>query len=283
MTYSKTWRSHISDGGVNDVIRDWHGKQPPRVQTVASPSTLMECPRVVWLKKHQTPFTNEQGWGQKQRMMLGRIAENLFAVQLKDEGKLLFHWKDDVAGESVKFGMGDGLSRLEGTPDLLIKLDGKVLISDAKTSRADSFAYVPTNDSVWEDELWYRYKLQVEAYYLLCHKNKDWFDVQTIQGHADNMDVYIDREALPLPEACHLFSYALDDGVVKREFTWKPTQKVAAEIIHYVNRWNKAYQSETIPDCQCTETAIKFCPYSYEFTTTGTGYKLGVKCCQEAA
>lgn len=260
------WRGYIPEGGMNNIVRDWHQKQPPRVQTVASPSTLTECPRVVWLKKRQVAFPNETGWGTKQRLMLGRITENLFAQQLKDEGKLLWHWKDDVAGESVKFGMGEGMSRIEGTPDLLINLDGKILISDSKTSRADSFAYVPLDDTVWDDELWYHYKLQVEAYYLLCHKNKDWF-------------VERPEWSLPLPEACHLFSYALDDGVVKREYTWQPTQQIASEIIHYANRWNKAYQSEDCPPCQCTDTQRKFCAYATETEATRTGYKLGTKCC----
>ncbi len=270
---NNAWKSYIPSKGMNDIVRDWHEKQPPREQTVASPSTLTECPRVVWLKKNKTPYSNDMGWGTKQRMMLGRVAENVFAMQLRDEGKLLWHWKDDVVGESVKFGMGEGLTRVEGTPDLLINLDGTVLISDAKTSRADSFAYVPLDDSVWEDELWYHYKLQVECYYMLCHKNADWFDV-TAQEHGS-------KPALPLPEACHLFSYALDDGVVKREFTWKPTQRTAAEILYYVKRWNTAYQSETIPDCACTDTQRKFCSFATEMETTRTGYKLGVRCCDE--
>jgi hypothetical protein len=48
--------------------------------------------------------------------MLGRITENLIAQQLKDTGKLLWHWKDDVAGESIKFEMGEGVSEIAGTP-----------------------------------------------------------------------------------------------------------------------------------------------------------------------
>lgn len=268
-------RNHIPDGGLNEIVKSWHEKQPPRVQQVASPSTLMECPRVVWLKKHKVPYSNERGWGQKQRLMLGRITENLFAEQLKTEGKLLWHWKDDHEGESVKFGMGEGLSRVEGTPDLLINLDGTVLISDAKTSRADSFTYVPLDDEVWKDELWYKYKLQVEAYYMLSHKNKDWFNQTLIS------DGRIFGNGLKLPEACHLFSYALDDGVVKREFTWRPSQKTASEIIHYANRWNRAYQSEAMPDCQCTETQRKFCDYATETEKTSSGYRLGTVCCNE--
>jgi hypothetical protein len=260
------WRSYIpDDGGMNQVIADWHEKQLPRAQTVASPSTLTDCPRAIWLKKHQVPFTNDMGWGTKQRLLLGRVAENIFARQLKDEGKLLWHWKDDEEGESVKFGMGEGLTRVEGTPDLLINLNGKVLISDAKTSRADSFAYVPIDDKVWDDELWYHYKLQVECYYMLCYESVDWFS---------NYD-------LPFPELCHLFSYALDDGVVKREYTWNPTQKTAEEILYYVKRWNTAYQSETIPDCACSETQRKFCKYAVETETTRSGYKLGTKCCTD--
>ncbi len=229
-----------------------------------------------WFKKHKVAYTNDMGWGTKQRLMLGRIAENLFATQLKDEGKLLHHWADNYAGESVKFGMGEGLTRVEGTPDLLINLDGKVLLSDAKTSRADSFAYVPTNESVWGDELWYKYKLQVECYFMLCHKNKDWFQTPQPTTLPRNM-----KRDLPLPEACHLFSYALDDGVVKREFTWQPTQKTASEILYYVKRWNTAYQSEEMPECKCTDTGTKFCNFAHEFTYTKTNYKLGAKCCAD--
>jgi len=258
------WRAHIPDKGMNAVIEAWHAQQPMREQTVASPSTLTECPRVVWLNKHKVPFTNPKGWGQKQRLLLGRNFENKIAEQLKDEGKLLWHWKDDVAGESVKFGMGEGLSRIEGTPDLLLNLTGVVLISDSKTSRADSFAYVPLNDAIWEDELWYHYKLQVECYYLLCHRNKDWFK----------------EHGLLLPEACHLFSFALDDGVIKRELTWKPTKEVAEEILAYAKRWNAAYQSDTMPECLCTETQMKFCSFGYAHEVTRTGYKLQTKCCK---
>lgn len=276
----KEWRNHIPDGGMNDVIKDWHSKQPPRVQTVASPSTLMDCPRVVWLQKHKVPYLNDMGWGLKQRLMLGRIAENLFAQQLRDEGKLLWHWKDDVAGESIKFGMGEGLTRVEGTPDLLINLDGKVLISDSKTSRADSFAYVPLDpEEIFKDEMWHKYKLQVECYYLLCLKNKDWF---TSREEFDLIGKRIVKgKELLLPEACHLFSYALDDGVVKREITWTPTKETAQEILKYVKRWNTAYQSEECPPCECTETGTKFCRYADEMMTTKSGYKLGVSCCND--
>lgn len=278
---NKAWRSFIPNGGINDVIKDWHSKQPPRKQTVASPSTLTECPRVVWLKKHGATLTNDMGWGVKQRLMLGRITEGLFAQQLKDEGKLLWHWKDDFEGESIKFGMGDGLTRIEGTPDLLLELDGQVVISDAKTSRADSFAYVPINDDIWKDELWYKYKLQVEAYYLLCHKNKDWFSNRREFNPIGKRSVQ--GKEVSLPEACHLFSYALDDGVVKREFTWTPTKNTADQILEYTKRWNAAYQSETTPDCLCTETQVKFCPFATEFSETRTGYKLGTKCCEATA
>lgn len=271
-----SWKAYIPSGGMTDVIAGWHEKQPPREQSVASPSTLTECPKVVWYKKHKVAYTNDMGWGTKQRLMLGRAFENLIAGQLKDEGKLLWHWADNFAGESDKFKMGEGLTAVEGTPDLLLNLDGKVLISDAKTSRADSFAYVPLNDKVWEDELWYKYKLQVEAYYLLCHKNPEWFTGKKDLGANVTL---VSREELPLPEACHLFSYALDDGVVKREFTWQPTTDVANEILAYARRWNTAYASEVEPECKCTETGTKFCPYAYEFMTTRTGYKLGTKCC----
>jgi hypothetical protein len=206
--------------------------------------------------------------------MLGRITENLIAQQLKDEGKLLWHWKDDSEGESLKFGMGEGMSRIEGTPDLLINLDGAILISDSKTARADSFTYVALDNDVWKDELWYERKLQVEAYYMLCHKNRDWFTGRYYIIDGSN-------ETLPLPEACHLFSFALDDGVVKREFTWRPTQKIAAEIVHYANRWNRAYNSDVMPACQCTETQTKFCNYATQTERTSSGYKLGVQCCDD--
>jgi hypothetical protein len=117
-----------------------------------------------------------------------------------------------------------------------------VLISDSKTSRADSFAYVPLDKSVWDDELWYHYKLQVEAYFMLCRKNADWFK-------ANNLE---------LPQACHLLSYAADDGIVKREFTWLPSQQVASEVLHYANRWNKAYASETMPAVNVPRHRLNF-------------------------
>jgi hypothetical protein len=430
---NKDWKAFIPDGGINQVISDWHEKQPDRVQTTASPSTLTECPRVVWLRhKKKVPITNKRGWGQLQRLLLGRNFEDKIAEQLEDSGKLLYHWvdydpgtaakrdstgkktseytawinmkmrcynlndryyseyggrgigvcdrwrnsydnfiqdmrvkpakeysldridnskdyspdncrwaspttqarnqrpgknntsgtrgvyekdglwhahikthgidsylgrfellsdaiaarqeaekqlwKDNVPGESVKFGMGEGLNRLEGTPDLLLQLGDQVAISDAKTSRADSFAYVPINsEDIWQDNLWYHYKLQVTAYYMLCHKNKQWF--------GDNwrgQDHKYSGVGFPLPEVCHLFSFALDDGIVRREITWKPTKEDFEEVMRYTRRWNAAYQSETMPECVCeAEDAVRFCNYGYEFEFTRTGYKLATNCCKE--
>lgn len=272
---NKTWREFIPDGSANKAIKAWHEAQPDRVQTVASPSTLTECPRVVWLKKHGVADTNVKGWGFLQRLLLGRNFENQIAEQYKAAGKLLWHWKDDVPGESVKFTMGEGLDRLEGTPDLLLDIDGYIAISDAKTSRADSFAYVPLDaEEAFKDPLWRKYKLQVTAYYMLCHKNIDWFNTANLIRGRRN------RPPLPLPNICHLFSFALDDGVVKREFTWKATKELAEEIMRYTRRWNTAYQSETMPGCVCEmEDGVKFCRFGTEFTTTKTGYKLATKCC----
>jgi hypothetical protein len=268
--YKYQWGQHIPSGGINDVIAAWHAKRPDREQDCASPSTLMECPRVVWLKKHKVAEPFPLGWGKLQRFMLGRITENTIASQLRDEGKLLWHWKDDAKGESEPFSHGEGLDKLKGTPDLLINLYGKVAISDSKTSRADSFNYVPImSDDIWKDPLWLKYKLQVTAYYMLCHWNKHWF-------------VERPEWSLPLPEVCHLFSYALDDGIVRREITWNPSEEDAQEVMQYARRWNAAYLSEEMPPCVCErEDKIRFCPYAQEQTATKSGYKLGVRCCGE--
>lgn len=276
MPYKKEYASYIPEGVANDAIAEWHKKHnPEREQSVASPSTLTECPRVVWLQKHKVPLTNPMKWGLKQRLLLGRILENQIAEQFESASILLWHWKDDVAGESVKFGHGKGLTRLEGTPDLLLQYGDKVAISDAKTSRADSFGYVPIDpDEIFEDYLWYKYKLQLTAYYMLCHWNKEWFEAT---GRITKPD------PLPLPEICHLFSYALDDGVVRRDFTWTPTKEDAAEVMRLTKRWNEGYASETMPDCTCSEHGgEKFCRYASEFTKTKTGYELGTKCCEDS-
>ena len=293
MPYSKEFAGYIPDGVANQAIKKWHEEHnPERIQTIASPSTLTECPRVVWLRKHNVPLTNPMKWGLKQRLLLGRILENQIAEQFKASGILLYHWKDDVAGESVKFGLGEGRDRLEGTPDLLLQYGDKVAISDAKTSRGDSFAYVPIDpDEIFEDYLWYKYKLQLTAYYMLCHQNKEWFKLggNTKEQLARAIELYGEatikanqRKPIPLPEVCHLFSYALDDGVVRRDFTWKPTKKDAEEVVRLTRRWNDAYASEVMPDCTCPEhEGWKFCKYAHEFTRTKTGYELGTACCSD--
>lgn len=245
------WKNYIPEGIANGAIKKWHDElnSEDRIQTCASPSTLLDCPRVVWLRKHKVPSTNEMGWGKKQRLLLGRVLENQIADQFKHAGILLWHWKDDVAGESVKFEHGKGLDRLAGTGDLLLEYGEHVAMSDAKTSRSDSFLYVPiAQDEVFADYFWYKYKLQVTAYYMLAHWNKDWFK----------------ENELPLPDICHLFSYALDDGIVRRDFTWTPTKEDATEILRLVRQWNVAYQSEVMPDCTCQEhegKGVLFCRY----------------------
>lgn len=265
MSFTNEQAHYISDGAMSQAIQEWQNSQPEREQSVASPSQLTACPRVVWRYKHGVEPTNPKTWAFKQRLMLGRNFENIIAKQLKDTGKLLYHWKDDVKGESVKFSMGEGDGVCEGTPDLLLKLD-KVVISDAKTARGDSFGYTPIDDTVWADPFWYKYKLQLTAYYMLCHKNKDWFD----------------KNKLPLPEQCHLFSYAMDDGVIRREFLWTPNQKDASEVIYYIKRWNRAYVSKTEPECKCTSKDAMFCPYADLSSSyvTKKGKTLYKECCK---
>lgn len=277
--YKKEWANTMQDGIINSSIASYHANQPDRLQTCASPSTLTDCPRVVWLRyKKQVPPPIPLGWGKLQRFMLGRQLESLIAMQLKESGNLLHWWKDDVAGESDKFVMGEGETKIEGTPDLLLKAeDGTVLISDAKTSMAKSFGYVPLHPKeAFEDWFWFGKQLQVESYYMLCHKNKDWFEQHPDRGG-------LKKNELPLPEACHLFSYALDNGVNYREFTWKPTQESASKVLYYTRRWNKAYASETMPDCTCKSEGdsapMKFCYFVQEQETTKTGAKIGVRCC----
>lgn len=263
---NKEWLNYIPDSLTNQAIAAWHAKQPPREQVCASPSSILDCPRTVWLKyrKHLEP-TNKMGWGKAQRLLLGRNFENQIAKQLDDAGVLLFHWKDDVAGESVKFGMGKGLTRLEGTPDLLLRLDTHIAISDAKTSRADSFGYLPIEArEIWQDYFWYKYKIQVTAYYLLCYANKDWFE----------------QNKLPLPDLCHLFSFALDDGIVRREVAWQPSREDVEAVAFYTKRWNAAYMSEKLPECTCNERDGKgrlFCPYGI----MEPGKKVCSSCCSE--
>lgn len=263
MAYNKAWGDYIPNGTINDTIATWHADKPDfREQTCATPSSLLECPRVIWLKKHKVEPTNKLGWGKKQRFMLGRVTENLIAEQLKDTGKLLYHWKDDYHGESVEFHHGEGLDAICGTPDLLIQLD-KVAISDSKTSRSDSFKYVPIDDDeIWQDPYWYRYRLQLTAYYMLCHWNKGWFETMR----------------LPLPEVCHLFSYALDDGIVRRELTWEPEQADFNRVKQLIRRWNEAYASEEMPDCTCAQDdTVKFCAYGI----CEDGKKVCDSCCHE--
>jgi hypothetical protein len=262
---TKQQANYIHSGGINDYIQSWQDKQPERVQDCASPSSLMDCPRVVWRRKHKLPITNPKTWAFKQRLLLGRNFENMIAKQLADEGVLKHHWSDGNDGDAKPFEFGEGETRLKGTPDLLIELNNKIAISDAKTGRSDGYAWVPVDKSVWEDKFWYKYKLQLTAYYILCHKNKDWFK----------------EHKLPLPEICHLFSYAMDDGVIRREFTWKPNQKDASEVIYYSKRWNRAYSSKTEPDCTCDSKDAMFCPYSDLDSkyVTKKGKTLYERCC----
>ena len=143
--WSKDQASYIHDGVINRAIERWQDKQPDRTATVATPSRLTTCPRVVWRTKEGVEPTNPMTWALKQRLLLGRTFENQIAEQLEEE--LLYHWKDDAEGESVKFSMGEGVYKVEGTPDLLLQLD-KVSISDAKTGRSDGYGYVATDNKV---------------------------------------------------------------------------------------------------------------------------------------
>jgi len=257
----------IPDKGMNKVLKDWHSKQPEREFDCATPSRLTQCPRSVWLQTRGVERTNDIGWGTQQRMMLGRQLEDMFAMQLKDEGILLHHWKDNRGDEVLKFALGEGTSRLEGVPDYLLNLDGKPAVSDAKTSRSDSFGYVAIDaPEIWEDGGWYKYKIQVEAYYKLLH--------------SDTGKRWLAENNLPLPEQCHLFSYALDDGIVRREVVWTPTARDLEVVDFYTERFNRAMSAKTAPDCTCTDNdgfEQKFCMYGI----MEKGDKVCSTCCND--
>lgn len=247
-------------GGMNTVIQDWHSKQPEREFICATPSRLMTCPRAVWLQVHGVKETNSMGWGTLQRMMLGRQLEDMFAMQLADEGILLEHWKDNPGDKIEPFKLGEGLDQLIGVPDYLLTIDNKVTISDAKTSRSDSFGYVPMNaPEIWTDTGWNKYRVQVNAYFMLYNANRE-------------------KKA----EQCHLFSYALDDGVVRREVLWTPTEADLEEVKKYTRRFNAAMQAKDCPECTCGNDKsgfnIKFCRYG----SVPPGSKIATSCCDDS-
>lgn len=268
----------IVPGGMNKVIADWQYKQPDHPRDHATPSTLTTCPRVAWLLNHDVAPTNEMTWAVKQRMLLGRLFENQFAEQLKDEGMLLKHWKDDPGVAVEKFAMGEGIDFMDGVPDYLLMLrqleQGEIVaVSDAKTSRSDSFGYTPIDDvEIFTEWNWYKYRLQLTAYYMLCHANKQWFEFNPTRT----------PETLPLPTHCHLFSYALDDGVVRREVLWTPTQEDMLEVKRYIRRYNNAVASPTMPECLCHESYdqfdVKFC----RFGQVEAGKKIADRCCSDS-
>jgi hypothetical protein len=214
--------------------------------------------------------TNEMTWAVKQRMLLGRLFENQFAEQLEDQQMLLKHWRDDPGVEVAKFEMGEDDTLMRGVPDYLVRLTHEnqeiVAVSDAKTVRSDSFGYNPIDDTeLFEEWNWYKYRIQLTAYFMLCHKNKDWFI-------ANN---------LPLPTHCHLFSYALDDGVVRRDVIWQPTTKDVTTVLEMTKRYNQAVNSAKLPPCTCSESFdsfdVKFC----KFGEVVQGKKIADTCCSE--
>ena len=264
--------NYIPSAGMNEVIKDWHDRQSPREFNSATPSRLLTCPRVAWLTKHNVPATNETTWAMKQRMLLGRLFENQFAEQLKDVGQLLYHWKDDDGVEVTKFATGENETLLTGVPDYLIKVKDKlgnevIAISDAKTSRSDSFGYLPISDEeLFTDWGYYKYRMQLTAYYLLAHTNKDWFK----------------KNNLPLPTHLHLFTYALDDGIVRRELLWQPTEEDIVTVMQKVRLINEALVATEMPECTCTNSFdnfdVKFCKYGVKVD----GSKIAETCCADS-
>lgn len=255
--------NYIPKEGMNKVIKDWHEKQEER-EMWASPSGILTCPRVVWLKHHKAPVLNDMTWAVKQRLMLGRAFEDVFAMQLADEGLLLKHWKDNPNDEVEKFSMGSGLTENKGVPDYLLNINGVVAISDAKTGRSDSYGYVGIDNSeMFEAWNYYKYRIQLTNYFMLCHQNKDWFE----------------KNGLDLPTHCHLFSYALDDGVVRREALWTPTQEDMQTVLDMTVRFNTALASKEMPACTCNESYegfdVKFCDYG----VVDQGKKIAESCC----
>lgn len=260
----------IPSDGMNEVIKEWHDLQSERTVENATPSRILTCPRVVWLMANNVVPINEMTWATKQRMLLGRLFENKFAEQLNTMGRLLYHWADDDNDTPEKFEAGEGDTKLTGVPDYLLKLENNdneiIAISDAKTSRSDSFGYLPVGNDIWTDWGYYKYRMQLTGYYLLAHKNKEWFKAKK----------------LPLPTHLHLFTYALDDGIVRREMLWQPTKEDMDNVVKYTKRFNQALVAKEMPDCTCTDSydnfEVKFCRYGVKVD----GSKVAETCCADS-
>lgn len=275
---------HITEGGVNDIIKAWHEKQPEREYGIASPSRILTCPRAIWLQVNGVEPINGMGWGVKQRLMMGRIVEGQFAGQFYDEGVLLAHWedtaktktnlltKDDYHLEVPKMTIvtKDLLDQNEGIPDYFLQGDltgGLVAVSDAKAPRSDGFGYVPISEQyIWHEWNFYKMRIQVTNYFMLAHENKD----------------YLDKYKLPLPELCHLFSHALDDGVVRREMLWSPISEDMETVKKMTRRFNAAVAAKDCPPCTCKESYdefdVKFCAYGIK----EPGAKICESCCDDS-
>ena len=253
---------YISDGFVNKSISQYYANEKQRKLDHPSPSSITACRRVIWLDNKDVKHTNVLTWAKQMRLSLGRLLEDNLA-KIFMQNKSLLAYMDDNNEQIILKKPVDGVLQelaveklqskqfpgLTGVFDFLLDINGTVVVSDAKTARSDSFGYVPIDEAeVFEDLGWRNRKIQLTGYYILCYENKDLFE----------------KWGLPLPTACHLFSYALDDGVVRREYIWQPTQADVEEFGLYYQNFMLGFNSVEMPVCTCTDFDVKFCKYGIE-------------------
>lgn len=244
MEYSKTTLSW-------DTLRTYITTKPDKIYTSLSPSSLGGCMRSHYWKVLGVPSTTPPNPGALVNFEVGHHWEQVLADAYESQGMLVKHFQDGVD----KF--YDEITHLGGTPDLLIKHNGELIIVDSKTVNSAYFRYAKIksfDDWVKDNE---SYVYQQVAYVYLARK----------AGYDVNRAI--------------LSFASKDDGYIGLEFEITVTDALIDKVVSRAKTLKGYLDRKELPPCECDGWKVGYCNYGNPTTQAPNKKKkmVNTECC----
>lgn len=264
-------------GYIKNVAEQYYKNKPPKEykDKLISPSMLGGCPRTQYHKLNGIKETTPPDTNAQLNFEVGNIWEAKIAEFLDEQGLLIYWWNE---GQTDRMRVDESKWKavlrndkwideelgIAGTPDAIFEQDGRNVLLDVKTMKANSAKYVveQPDKEYWEEHK--QYKLQLGLYLLLNQKRYD-------EG----------LESVKC-EYGKLVIISKDTGAIIKEPCLFLSDELKKEILDEVKTLRNYLDKEEVPPCTCEGWMVNYCNYGVveSIKPNRQGKPVPMKCCE---
>lgn len=246
-------------GKVKKIIEEYYSHKPRKEYRYLTPSASMlgACPRASWAKVHGVPETTPPDVHAMQNFEVGNVTEAVIARALDQTGNLIYWWtdsqnygatfnQDDWHGTLRSDEWYDAELHITGTPDIVTKIEDKIVLIDVKTASTTSSDYTISDiksGKYWEKQV--GYKLQLGCYFYLMKKRFKELREEIEPDHAKL--IIIDK----------------NNGSIIAEPTLFYDEQLEVEVHNRIKALNQMFREDTPPMCDCASGHKKYWGAAY--------------------